>query len=116
MVINVKTTGSNVTQTKGTQASRCKNAMAVGQRVDETRDCCDGFVDIGNIVEANDTVLEVHFNGLTSQVGAARLQLKAEHKYKNVSASMKVMDDGVILSLNFEYTVEKLIFQLEENL
>jgi uncharacterized protein YfcZ (UPF0381/DUF406 family) len=116
MVINVKTTGSNAIQTKGTQASRCKNAMAVGERVKETRDSCDAFVDIGNIVEANDTGLDVHFNGLNSKLRAARLQLKAEQKYKNVSASMKIMDDGVILSLNFEYTVEKLIFQLEENL
>jgi uncharacterized protein YfcZ (UPF0381/DUF406 family) len=121
MATNTKTTGSNTTQSNGTQAakrikSKCIKPMVVGQKINETTDACGAFVDIGKLIEANDTLLVVHFNGHKSKAGAARLQLKAEQKFKNVTASMKVMDDDVILSLNFEYTVEKLIFQLEESL
>ena len=110
MEANAKTIQSNVTQSKGIKS------LVVGENIDATRDCCGGFVDIGKLIETNDTLLVVHFNGHNSKAGATRLQLKAEQKFKNVTASMKVMDDGVILSLNFEYTVEKLIFQLEEGL
>jgi uncharacterized protein YfcZ (UPF0381/DUF406 family) len=89
--------------------------MTVKVKVNETGACC-GSVDIGKVIEANDTVLEAHFTGLNPKDGATGLLLKAQQKFKNVTASMKSRDDGVILSLNFEYTVEKLIFQLEEGL
>ncbi|MBB1267967.1 DUF406 family protein [Shewanella sp. SR44-3] len=92
-------------------------SSAEGQnQVNDSCNTCGSFVDIGTVIEANDGELEIRLQGENAEVDAACLKEKALQRFKSVSASMKSIDDGVILALNFEYTVEKMIFQLEENL
>lgn len=85
-------------------------------QVNDTCNPCGSFVDIGTVIEAQDTELLIHLKGQQAEQDASRLSEKAKVRFKTTTASMKTTSEGVILGLNFEYTVEKMIFQLEEQL
>jgi uncharacterized protein YfcZ (UPF0381/DUF406 family) len=85
-------------------------------QVKDSCDTCGSFVDIGTVIEAQDTELMINLKGANAKQDAQLLVDKATARFKSVKASMKASDEGVILALNFEYTVEKMIFQLEEQL
>jgi uncharacterized protein YfcZ (UPF0381/DUF406 family) len=85
-------------------------------QVNDSCDTCGSFVDIGTVIEAQDTELIITLKGANATQDAQLLADKAAARFKSINASMKTSDQGVILTLNFEYTVEKMIFQLEEQL
>ncbi|KVX01263.1 DUF406 family protein [Shewanella frigidimarina] len=77
---------------------------------------CGSYVDIGAVVEADDTLLILSFTGDDSLIQAKTLQQIAQQRFSDTKT--EVIDDvnTITLKLNFAFSVEKMIFQLENQL
>ncbi|GGB63506.1 DUF406 family protein [Shewanella inventionis] len=89
------------------------------QQADNVNDSCadcGSFVDIGAVVEAQDTLLELSFIGDDALARASALKLAAEQRFPGTKASIHHTADQCALTLDFAFSVEKMIFQLENAL
>ncbi|GGP58213.1 DUF406 family protein [Shewanella saliphila] len=77
---------------------------------------CGSYVDIGAVVEADDTLLQVNLNGDNALAQAQALQQAALERFSDTKANIEQQADSVTLSLQFAFSVEKMIFQLEHAL
>ena len=77
---------------------------------------CGSFVDIGAVIEADDTHLVLNLLGADALTKAKALADKAVSRFANATFDIKETTDGVELSLNFTVSAEKMIFQLQNSL
>lgn len=77
---------------------------------------CGSFVDIGAVVEAEDTLLQLNFSGEDALTKANALEQIALQRFPETKAEIKPLADQYELTLNFAFSVEKMIFQLENSL
>jgi len=74
---------------------------------------CGSYVDIGAVVEAEDTVLELSFVGDDAMLQAQAMQQIGLDRFKDTKTTIIEDNNTVLLKLNFAFSVEKMIFQLE---
>ncbi|MCH1930926.1 YfcZ/YiiS family protein [Shewanella sp. A25] len=84
--------------------------------VNDTCTDCGSYVDIGAVIDEQDTLLELDFDGESAEVDANRIVERATARFPNTQAQTEMMDQNVLVKLNFEVSVEKMIFQLENGL
>ncbi|WP_330148739.1 DUF406 family protein [Shewanella xiamenensis] len=84
--------------------------------VNDTCTDCGSFVDIGAVIDEQDTVLELQFTGGEAENEAAKMVERAQTRFRHTQASVTRGETGVTLKLVFDVSVEKMIFQLENAL
>lgn len=84
--------------------------------VNDTCTDCGSFVDIGAVIDEQDTLLELNFAGEQAKADAAVMIERAQARFKHTQATLTVHETGVLLQLTFDVSVEKMIFQLENGL
>ncbi|AZG73448.1 DUF406 family protein [Shewanella livingstonensis] len=77
---------------------------------------CGSYVDIGAVVEAEDTLLVLSFIGDNALLQAQTMQQIAQQRFTDTKADIKNVDNSISLQLEFAFSVEKMIFQLENQL
>ncbi|WP_144208115.1 DUF406 family protein [Shewanella donghaensis] len=77
---------------------------------------CGSFVDIGTVIDEQDTQLILQIDGDDSASVAEELINTAKARFDNVKATTKASEQHILLFLDFSFTVEKMIFQLENSL
>lgn len=84
--------------------------------VNDTCTDCGSFVDIGAVIDEHDTLLELHFNGVSAQNDADAMAERAKARFSQTFVKSVPTESGVSLQLTFEVSAEKMIFQLENGL
>lgn len=84
--------------------------------VNDTCTDCGSFADIGAVIDEQDTLLEIVLVGDDAQVKADDYTAKAQARFDDVVASLVTDERGLVLSLNFAFSAEKMIFQLQNQL
>ncbi|MGK0408121.1 MAG: hypothetical protein ACJASB_000263 [Shewanella psychromarinicola] len=84
--------------------------------VNDTCAECGSYVDIGAVVEAEDTLLMLSFVGDDALLQAQAMQQIAQQRFTDTKAEIVDEDNTIALKLYFAYSVEKMIFQLENQL
>ncbi|GGQ06594.1 DUF406 family protein [Shewanella litoralis] len=77
---------------------------------------CGSFVDIGAVVEADDTLLQLSFSGADASTKANALEQIALQRFPETRTEMSQQGNQCQLTMNFAFSVEKMIFQLENSL
>ncbi len=88
------------------------------QAVDANDTCntCGAFVDLGAVINENDTELLVQFEGPKANLEAERLALIATQNFTNVDYKIDKGQDKISLLIKFDVTAEKMIFQMQQGL
>ncbi|MDO6618388.1 DUF406 family protein [Pseudomonadota bacterium] len=88
------------------------------QEVQVSDNCndCGSFVDIGAVIEEEDTQLILQVDGENFQQIADDLVSKAKERFSNVKVQQQVTEQDAVVTFEFDVTVEKMIFQLENGL
>ncbi|MCL1121167.1 YfcZ/YiiS family protein [Shewanella seohaensis] len=84
--------------------------------VNDTCTDCGSFVDIGAVIDEQDTVLELSFAGAEAEVEATKMLERAQARFSQAQGNIVQDEVGVTLKLVFDVSVEKMIFQLENGL
>ncbi|MBB1441521.1 DUF406 family protein [Shewanella sp. SG41-4] len=77
---------------------------------------CGSYVDIGAVVEAEDTLLQLSFAGDNALLQAQSIQQIAQERFPDTKADIIDENNIISLKLDFSFSVEKMIFQLENQL
>ena len=77
---------------------------------------CGSYADIGAVVEADDTLLVLNFSGEDAFIQAQAVQSMAQQRFSDAKADIIEVDNMIRLTLEFAFSVEKMIFQLENQL
>lgn len=77
---------------------------------------CGSFVDIGAVIDIDDTQLALHFTGEQALEQAQSLADKASARFDKVKVDIQATESGVNLIISFDVSAEKMIFQLENRL
>lgn len=93
--------------------------MSQDQNVDEVCEACGSFVELGSVISEDDTLLVLPFSGESKEAVKQLAQkyidaAKARFATVNVNTQENSDQDGyhIELSLTFECTAEKLIFEM----
>ncbi|QYJ80595.1 DUF406 family protein [Shewanella acanthi] len=84
--------------------------------VNDTCTDCGSFVDIGAVIDEQDTMLELQFYGESAATDANRIVELATTRFPNTQSQTETVNQNVQVKLTFEVSVEKMIFQLENGL
>lgn len=84
--------------------------------VNDTCTDCGSYADIGAVIDEHDTVLVIEKRGADALVEVEALVNAAKIKFDTVQAEIVEIVGGQQLSLTFEFSAEKMIFQLQNNL
>ena len=85
---------------------------AQSDAINDTCTYCGSFVDVGAVIEADDTELKVNFTGEDAQAQAEALAGRAVGRFPKTRSVVNPQADGVELVLTFDVSVEKMIFQM----
>lgn len=85
---------------------------AQSDAINDTCTYCGSFVDVGAVIEADDTELKVNFAGDDAEAQAQTLADRAVSRFPKTQFAINPQADGVELVLTFDVSVEKMIFQL----
>ncbi|MCL1038268.1 YfcZ/YiiS family protein [Shewanella submarina] len=85
---------------------------AQSDAINDTCTYCGSFVDVGAVIEADDTELKVNFAGDDAHAQAEALAQRAISRFAKTQFAINPQADGVELVLTFDVSVEKMIFQL----
>jgi len=88
-----------------------KNAQS--DLVNDTCNDCGSFADIGAVIDEHDTQLAISFTGVAAQAEAEAISEKAKQRFDDIKTEIKSENEQVTLMLNFAFSAEKMIFQLE---
>jgi uncharacterized protein YfcZ (UPF0381/DUF406 family) len=77
---------------------------------------CGSYVDIGAVVEVEDTLLLLSFVGDDALLQAQSMLQVAQERFPDTKADIIDEDSTISLKLDFAFSVEKMIFQLENQL
>lgn len=89
---------------------------AQSKTIHDTCTHCGSFVDIGAVIEEDDTQLVVDFSGEDALEKANALADKALSRFKNAKFEVNQEGDTTKLTLHFSVSAEKMIFQLQNQL
>lgn len=89
---------------------------AQSQTVNDTCNDCGSFVDIGTVIDTEDRRLTLHFAGEDALTCANDLSARAVERFDDVNTVTQSDETGLVLHLDFAYSAEKMIFQLENQL
>lgn len=84
--------------------------------VNDTCTDCGSFVDVGAVIDEQDTLLELQFTGTEAEDEAAKVIAVAQARFSHTQANVTRHAAGVTVKLVFDVSVEKMIFQLENGL
>ena len=84
--------------------------------VNETCNDCGSYVDIGAVIDENDTVLLICFTGTDAQKKAELIAVKATNRFDHVQSEIKKEGEKFNLLIQFAFSAEKMIFQLENSI
>ncbi len=84
--------------------------------VNDTCTDCGSFADIGAVIDEQDTVLEIALSGEGAQARAEQFITNAQDKFEGVTSNLSETEQGLLLSLTFAFSAEKMIFQLQNGL
>ena len=85
-------------------------------QVSDSCNDCGSFVDIGTVIDEQDTQLILQINGETAKSDAESIIEKAQTRFESVKTSFDETDTHITVFIEFEFTAEKMIFQLENRL
>ncbi len=85
-------------------------------QVSDSCNDCGSFVDIGTVIDEQDTQLILQVEGETALADAQAIIEKAETRFDSVNTRFDETDDHITVFIEFEFTAEKMIFQLENSL
>jgi len=91
-----------------------KNAQS--DLVNDTCSDCGSYADIGAVIDEHDTQLVVSFTGDAAQAEAEAMSEKAKKRFDEIKTEIKSENSEVTLLLNFAFSAEKMIFQLENGI
>ena len=90
--------------------------QAQATTVNDTCNTCGSFVDIGAVIEENDTELRLTFTGDDAVNQAGQISQLAKSRFSDTQVTINKVNDDIELVLVFSVTAEKMIFQLENSL
>ncbi|MCC4831726.1 DUF406 family protein [Shewanella sp. 1_MG-2023] len=85
-------------------------------QVSDSCNDCGSFVDIGTVIDEQDTQLILQVEGETALADAQAIIEKAETRFDSVNTRFDETDNHITVFIEFEFTAEKMIFQLENSL
>ena len=85
-------------------------------QVSDSCNDCGSFVDIGTVIDEQDTQLILQVEGETALADAQAIIEKAETRFDSVNTRFDETDNHITVFIDFEFTAEKMIFQLENSL
>ncbi|AQS36313.1 hypothetical protein Sps_01131 [Shewanella psychrophila] len=91
-----------------------QNAQSV--LVNDTCNDCGSYADIGSVIDEHDRQLIVNFNGPQALDESALLRQKVQARFDDVVVESTSIDSGICLTINFAFSAEKMIFQLENTI
>ncbi|MCL1077545.1 DUF406 family protein [Parashewanella spongiae] len=91
-----------------------KNSQSID--VNDTCNTCGAFVDLGAVINENDTELLIELTGADANSEAQRLATIATQNFTNVDYKLDEGVDKVSLVIKFNVTAEKMIFQMQQGL
>ncbi|QLE85656.1 MULTISPECIES: DUF406 family protein [Shewanella] len=83
--------------------------------VNDTCNDCGSYADIGAVIDEHDTVLILQYS-LEQQQTVDELVTKAQSRFDDVRADITQDDAMLTLKLQFQFSAEKMIFQLENHI
>ncbi|BAJ02298.1 DUF406 family protein [Shewanella violacea] len=83
--------------------------------VNDTCTDCGSYADIGAVIDEHDRQLVVHFTGPQAQAESELLTQKVKARFEDVNVGSVSQDSGISLTINFSFSAEKMIFQLENS-
>ncbi|NRD73674.1 DUF406 family protein [Shewanella sp. VB17] len=84
--------------------------------VNDTCNDCGSYADIGAMIDENDTQLLLSFTGIEAHKKAKITAEKAKNRFDNVTSEIKSEGEIFNLLIKFAFSVEKIIFQLENSI
>ena len=91
-------------------------AIKDAQSLDINDNCttCGSMLDIGAVINESDTLLKIEFE-LTEEgkQSAQELVVQAQKSFNNVTAEISETESNIILTLDFDVAVEKMLFQMQ---
>ncbi|WP_299794643.1 DUF406 family protein [uncultured Shewanella sp.] len=84
--------------------------------VNDTCNDCGSYADIGAVIDEHDTQLVMTFSGDSAKADAEAMQEKATKRFDELTTEIKSENSQVTLLLNFAFSAEKMIFQLENSI
>lgn len=90
--------------------------QAQATTVNDTCNTCGSFVDIGAVIEENDTELRLTFTGDDAVNQVEQISQLAKSRFSDTQVTINKRNDDIELVLIFSVTAEKMIFQLENSL
>lgn len=93
-----------------------KIQSAQSNLVNDTCNDCGSYADIGAVIDEHDTQLIISFQGDQAQSESAMLAKKAQDRFEQVAITTSKDDKGVTLQIDFSFSAEKMIFQLENSI
>ncbi|WP_153913178.1 DUF406 family protein [Shewanella sp. TC10] len=85
-------------------------------QVSDSCNDCGSFVDIGTVIDEQDTQLILQVEGSTAADDAESIINKAKARFDNVNTRLDKTATHLTVFIDFEFTAEKMIFQLENSL
>ncbi|QSX38862.1 DUF406 family protein [Shewanella sedimentimangrovi] len=84
--------------------------------INDTCNDCGSFVDIGTVLDEQDTCMTLSFSGVDAEVKAKELATLALARFPGCRAQLETEANGCRLVLQFDVSAEKLIFALDNGL
>ncbi|MCL1065578.1 YfcZ/YiiS family protein [Shewanella olleyana] len=85
-------------------------------QVSDSCNDCGSFVDIGTVIDEQDTQLILQVEGDNAAADAESIINKAKTRFDNVNTRLDKTETHLTVFIDFEFTAEKMIFQLENSL
>ncbi|BDM64021.1 hypothetical protein NFHSH190041_14730 [Shewanella sp. NFH-SH190041] len=89
---------------------------AQSDTVNDTCTYCGSFVDIGAVIDVDDTQLVMNFAGEQAMADAKQIAQRAVQRFTHTEVNYTETETGVTLTLKFDVSAEKMIFQLENRI
>ncbi|WP_394201813.1 DUF406 family protein [Shewanella waksmanii] len=83
--------------------------------VNDTCNDCGSYADIGAVIDEHDTELVLEYP-LADQSDADAIIAKAKTRFEGVLATTSSNDTNLTIKLQFQFSAEKMIFQLENHI
>ncbi|WP_282168109.1 DUF406 family protein [Shewanella japonica] len=85
-------------------------------QVSDSCNDCGSFVDIGTVIDEQDTRLILKITGDAVAEEAEDIITKAKTRFDSVKVNSEQAETDITVIIDFEFTAEKMIFQLENGL
>lgn len=83
--------------------------------VNDTCNDCGSYTDIGAVIDEHDRQLLVKFTGPQALSESELLRNKVQTRFDSVVVQSVSIESGISLTIDFSFSAEKMIFQLENS-